>query len=105
MNERRTIMKSLKRISSILALVLAFVTIPVIGHTQSLTPAKTVMTFDQPVELPGIALPPGSYVFKTSGNGLVQVFDANESRVLGNFLTVPAYRLEPADKTSVLLEE
>jgi hypothetical protein len=43
---------------------------------------KTTLTFSQPVELPGIVLPAGTYVFKLvdlpGARNVVQVFNAEE---------------------------
>jgi hypothetical protein len=70
---------------------------------------ETRMTFNQPVEVPGMVLAPGTYVFKlldsASDRNVVQIFNADESRLYENVLAIPAYRLEPTDKTVVTLEE
>ena len=55
-----------------------------------------------PIEVPGKALPAGTYVFKLldspSNRNIVQIFDKDEKHLLATALTVPDYRLEPADK-------
>jgi hypothetical protein len=70
---------------------------------------KTVMTFNQPVELPGIVLPAGTYVFKlldsTSDRHIVQVFNADETKIFATILAIPDYRLTPTDKTVVHFSE
>ncbi len=54
---------------------------------------KTIVTFSAPVELPGVVLPPGTYVFKladsASDRNIVQVFNKNESHVFATVLAVP----------------
>jgi hypothetical protein len=69
----------------------------------------TTLTFDKPVEIPGMVLGPGSYVFKLldspSERSVVQIFNADESRLYENVLTIPAYRLQPTDKTVITFEE
>jgi hypothetical protein len=63
---------------------------------------KTVVTTNVPIEVPGKALPAGTYVFKLldspSNRNIVQIFDKDEKHLLATALTVPDYRLEPADK-------
>ncbi len=70
---------------------------------------KTVLTFDQPVEIPGVVLPAGQYVFKLANSNanrnIVQVFNADENRIFATILAIPHYRMTPADKTVILFEE
>jgi hypothetical protein len=69
---------------------------------------KDVVTFSGPVELPGKALPAGTYVFKaldTLGNrDIVQVFDKDEKELLGTYVAVPDYRDTPPSKPIVNFE-
>jgi hypothetical protein len=75
----------------------------------SLSDKKTVVTFSGPVEIPGKALPAGTYVFKlldSQGNrNIVQVFDKDEQRLLATILAVPDYRDTPPEKPTVNFEE
>ena len=70
---------------------------------------KTIFTFSGPVEIPGQVLDAGTYVFKLADSGsdrnIVQVFNKNENRLYGTFLTVPDYRLKPAGKTIITFDE
>jgi hypothetical protein len=70
---------------------------------------KTTVTFTQPVELPGIALPAGTYVFRLldsqSDRHIVQVFNANESMIFTTILAIPNYRLTPTGETVMLFDE
>ncbi len=70
---------------------------------------KTVLTFNEPVEVPGLILQPGTYVFKlmdsTSNRNIVQIFDQDETHLYATILAIPDYRLEPADKTVVMFSE
>lgn len=47
---------------------------------------KTVMTFSEPVQVPGVVLPAGTYVFKladTQGDrNIVQIFNADEDSIV-----------------------
>lgn len=70
---------------------------------------KTVLTFDQPLEVPGVVLPAGQYVFKLADSQanrhIVQVFNATEDKIFATILAIPRYRMTPADKTVILFEE
>jgi hypothetical protein len=70
---------------------------------------KTVLTFSEPVEVPGLTLQPGTYVFKlmdsTSNRNIVQIFDQDETHLYATILAIPDYRLEPADQTVVMFSE
>jgi hypothetical protein len=70
---------------------------------------KTVVTFNAPVEIPGKALPAGTYVFKlldsSSNRNIVQVWDKDEQHLLGTILAVPDYRMQPSDKPIIQFEE
>jgi hypothetical protein len=70
---------------------------------------KTILTFSGPVQIPGVTLPAGSYVFKLadlSGNRhVVQVFDKDEMKIYATILAIPNERLEPSDKPVVLFSE
>jgi len=69
----------------------------------------TIFRFSQPVELPGVALPAGTYVFKladTSGDrNIVQVFDKDQTHVLATFVGIPDYRPQPSDKSLIRFSE
>jgi hypothetical protein len=70
---------------------------------------KTIFTFNAPVEVPGRVLLPGSYVFKLlntqADRHIVQVFDKDQTHLIGTFLTIPDYRMKPADKPLITFEE
>jgi hypothetical protein len=70
---------------------------------------KTIFTFSGPVEISGQVLDAGTHVFKLADSGsdrnIVQVFNKNENRLYGHFLTVPDYRLKPAGKTIITFDE
>src|SRR5688500_10741283 len=79
--------------------------------TMSATPAlaqggpldsRTEFTFNQPVELPGVTLPPGTYIFRfvdaTTGRKVMQVQAKDASdKTYGMFLTISAERPKPSD--------
>ena len=68
---------------------------------------KTKVTFSQPVEIPGLVLPAGAYVFERADGfqHVVRILNANETHVFATLLTVPEYLLDPVDKTVVTLKE
>lgn len=70
---------------------------------------RTVLTFREPVEIPGQVLPAGTYVFKlansTTSRHIVQVFNKDENRVHGTFLVIPSHRARPSEKTIIRFEE
>jgi hypothetical protein len=69
----------------------------------------TVMTFSQPVEIPGQVLPAGTYTFRLanslSDRNIVQIFNADGSRIIATVLAIDNYRLQSTDKTVVTFEE
>lgn len=71
---------------------------------------ETVVTFSQPVELPGgVVLPAGTYVFKlmdsASNRHIVQVLNSDKTRTYATILAIPNYRLRATDKTVMTFGE
>ena len=70
---------------------------------------KTVLTFSQPVEIPGHVLPAGTYTFKLvdsmSDRHIVQVFNADGSEIIATVMAIPDYRLTPTDETVIKFSE
>ena len=70
---------------------------------------QTVLTFNEPVEVPGKVLPAGTYVFRLadsqSDRNIVQVFTEDEKQLLATILAIPAYRIEPTGNTVVTFDE
>lgn len=67
----------------------------------------TKVRLDTAVETPAGVLPPGNYVFRVvpnSNGNIVQVWNEDESKIVATLLTVPDYRLEPADKPILMFE-
>jgi hypothetical protein len=61
----------------------------------------TYLTFSQPVELPGVVLPAGTYMFRKpdspTDQDVVQVFSKDGDTSYGTFLTIPDRRPTPTD--------
>src|SRR5579871_6916600 len=76
---------------------------------------KTVITFSEPVEIPGVhlvgfkVLPAGTYVFKIldsqSDRHVVQILSKDELTVYATILAIPNYRLKATDKTVMTFRE
>jgi hypothetical protein len=70
---------------------------------------QTVLTFSEPVAVPGKVLPAGTYVFRLadiqSDRNVVQIFTENQKELLATILAVPAYRVEPTGNTVVTFDE
>lgn len=69
----------------------------------------TVMTFNEPVEIPGKVLPAGTYVFKLldsqSDRNIVQIFTEDQKQLVATIMAIPDYRDEPAGKTILTFAE
>jgi len=56
---------------------------------------RTYLTFSGPVQMPGVTLPAGKYVFKLAPAALhnvMQVFDGEEKNIIGQWFFVPVER-------------
>src|SRR5688572_31004371 len=69
---------------------------------------RTIMTFSSAVELPGMRLEPGTYVFRiadTASRNVIQVLSDDEMKQLGQWLFVSAERQEVTGDTVVTFRE
>ena len=70
---------------------------------------KTVVSFSEPVEVPGVVLPAGKYVFRLadseSDRHIVQVLNTSEDKVFATLLAIPSEQLTTPDKTIITFEE
>jgi len=69
---------------------------------------RTIMTFSSAVELPGMRLEPGTYVFRladTASRNVIQVLDKDEKAMLGQWLFVSAERPDVTGDTVVTFRE
>ena len=72
------------------------------AHAQQPMDSRTEFTFNQPVEMPGVTLPPGTYVFRfadaTSSRKVMQVQAKDSSnKTYGLFMTISAQRPRASD--------
>jgi hypothetical protein len=70
---------------------------------------ETVVTFSEPLQIPGKVLPAGTYVFKLadseSDRDIVQISTKDQKHLLATIMAVPDDRAEPTGKTVLTLEE
>src|ERR1700730_7806124 len=69
---------------------------------------RTIFTFNTPIELPGIALPPGKYLFRLADSNtrdLVQVLSADGKKVYGTFFALPDPRMDTPSEPEVRFME
>ena len=87
----------------------AVVALGISATAQDLNPLeKTYLTFSGPVEMPGVTLQAGTYVFKladTPGRNVVQVFSQDEKDVMGQWLFVQHERPDVTGETVVTFRE
>jgi Protein of unknown function (DUF2911) len=101
-------MKLVKTIFAVFALTLLGATLAP-GTRADEWNKKTVMTFSQPVEIPGQILPAGTYTFvlldSPSDRHIVQIFNADGSQIITTVLAINNYRLKPTGDTVVKFAE
>src|SRR5258706_9647728 len=88
----------MKRLTSIAAAAFtaAFLTAAMnVSAQDSNIDQRTFMTFSGPVQMPGVTLPAGKYVFKlapTALHNIMQVFDGEEKDIIGQWFFIPKNR-------------
>lgn len=94
-----------------LALAVAFVGITAVSSASAQTNLnqRTVLTFSQPVEVPGKVLPAGTYTFELNDSmanrHIVQIFDASGTKIVALVLAVPSRRAVATGETVVNFAE
>ena len=70
---------------------------------------KTIVTINEPIEVPGRVLEPGKYVFQLMNSqddrNIVQIWSAHRMHLLDTVLAVPAYRYHVTGRTIFRLDE
>ena len=70
---------------------------------------KTIVTFNDAVEIPGQVLPAGTYVFQLADNSsyrhIVQIWSADQDQLLATILAIPSIRLETPNRTIFEFDE
>ena len=106
-------MKAIRQVSFRIMILAFFVACLTVGWGSSARADEynklTIFTFSQPVELPGVTLPAGTYAFKLldslGDRNVVQVFDKDQTHLYATILTISDCRTQPADKTLVRFSE
>jgi len=78
------------------------------ASAQTDTRDRTFLTFSGAVEMPGVTLPAGTYVFKladTPSRNVVEVWDREEKKMIGHWLFVQATRPDVSQETVVMFKE
>ena len=69
----------------------------------------TKLTFNEPVEVPGMVLEPGTYWFTLADSdadrNIVEIWNADRTHLIRTILAIPDYRLKPTGKTVIHFEE
>ncbi len=88
--------------------LVAFATVAT-ANAQTALNNRTVMTFTQPVEVPGKVLPAGTYTFEMHDSGMnrhvIEIFDQGGSKLIALVLAVPTYRAQATEETVVKFAE
>lgn len=69
---------------------------------------KTIVTVNQPIQVPGKVLPAGTYVFKlldSNDRTLVAIYNEDGSHLIATVQGIPDVRTETPDKAILQLEE
>jgi hypothetical protein len=101
-------MKRVKLIATALALTALAVLASGVAAQETNTSERTFLTFSSAVEMPGVTLQPGTYVFKladTPTRNVVQVWDRDEKNMIGHWLFVQAERPQVTGDTVVMFKE
>jgi hypothetical protein len=102
-------MKRMTRFAAVAALtVLSVAAATHVRAQESNVNDVTVITFNNPVEMPGVTLEPGSYIFRlaeTPSRNVVQVFKKDNRDVVGQWTFVQADRPRATDETLVMFKE
>jgi hypothetical protein len=95
---------SLRKVTLSLVLMFAAASLAAPSFVHAMGNDSSLVTFNQPVEIPGLVLPAGTYLFQSTGP-VVQVWDAEREKLFATLMTVPAYRQDANDKPEFELEE
>jgi hypothetical protein len=64
---------------------------------------KTIITVEEPIQIPNTVLAPGKYVMKLldspSDRHIVQIYNADENQLITTVLAIPNYQIQPKGKT------
>jgi len=100
----------MKRVTKLApAVVLAVLACARLAAAQQVdTNERTFLTFSTAVEMPGVTLQPGTYVFRLGDptrRNVVQVWDRDERNMVGHFTFVETQRPRRSEETVVMFKE
>jgi hypothetical protein len=107
-SEEGDAMKRVKLIATALVLAVLAALAGKATAQQFDTNDRTFLTFSTSVEMPGVTLQPGTYVFKLAESGqrnVVQVWDKDEKNMMGHWTFVQAERPRVTEDTVVMFKE
>jgi hypothetical protein len=103
--ERRPKMRSIRNFAVTAIAATAFAMLPTSVGAQ-IPIQKIHVTVSEPVEVPNLVLPIGTYVFEALENGRVtRIFNGDETHIYATLLTEPEERQEPAEHSIITLSE
>src|SRR5437660_8197822 len=99
----------MKTLSMVLCLVVVCLTLAATAMASD-SDKKTIITTNQPLEIPGkVVLPAGKYVMKLvdlpGSRNVVQIFNADETKLYAMVMGIPTYRPETPEKAEISLAE
>ncbi|MDE3168851.1 MAG: DUF2911 domain-containing protein [Acidobacteriota bacterium] len=99
----------MKAIRAALLLLGGIALLGVMAAQASTMDKATKVTFSQPVEVPGMVLPAGTYTFTThpsvGSRNIVQIFNEDKTKLVTTILAIHNYRLEPTGETVIEFAE
>jgi hypothetical protein len=101
----------MKRVTLIATAIVLAVLVGMSARVSAQNPVpseRTFMTFSNTVEMPGVTLPAGTYVFRiadTPTRNVVQVLSGDEKDILGQWTFVQAERPQVSGDTVVMFKE
>jgi LPXTG-motif cell wall-anchored protein len=102
-------MKIARTILAMFAVSLVIVTFAVVAQADTAFNKRTVVTFSQPVEIPGQVLPSGTYtieLYESFGNRhVVRIYNADRSKLIATVLAIPNLRLTPTGDNMMKFSE
>ena len=101
-------MKRVKLLATAMVLAVLAVMAGRVIAQETNTLERTFLTFSGSVEMPGVTLQPGTYVFKLADSptrNVVQVWDKDEKNMIGHWLFVQAERPRVTEDTVVMFRE
>jgi LPXTG-motif cell wall-anchored protein len=90
----------------VLAALVCALTVPATAHTPD---RRTLFTFNQPIALPGVTLPAGTYTFRvadpTLGGRVVQVLNHSGTQNFAMLLSIPTVRRDMPGESEITFME